>query len=246
MNSEVLELKRRQEGPAQTQSAPGRYDIYSSIHKALRSYMGETLAAVGRVDIHDDTEVSETTNQVRGLLEVLRLHLEAENRFLHMVMHDRSPGSADKTAVDHAGHERSLARLETLSDEVQQGRGDQRRTAAKRLYRELAVFVAENLEHMDYEEVENNAVLWLTHTDAELRQIEQTIVAGLSPEKKASVMRWMIPALSPEERAWLLANARQTAPAPVFEGILAIAKRALSERDWTKLAAALDIVPKAA
>jgi len=246
MSHEVLELKRRQETLGQAQQAPGRFDIYSSIHKALRCYMGEVLAAVGRVDIDDDAEVEETASQVRGLIDVLSMHLDVENRFLHVAMHDRSPGSADKTAVDHAGHERSFERLEALSGEAQFRTGDLRRAAVQQLYRELAVFIAENLEHMNYEEVENNAVLWLTHTDAELRQVEQAIVSGLSPEKKATVMRWMISSLSPAERAELLSKVRQSAPAPAFEGILAIAKRTLSERDWTKLAAGLGILPIAA
>src|SRR5947209_18400956 len=32
---------------------PARMDLYVSIHKALRSFMGETLVRVGRIDVSD-------------------------------------------------------------------------------------------------------------------------------------------------------------------------------------------------
>src|SRR5262252_1889265 len=203
-----------------------RYDIYASIHKALRNFMGDTLAAVGRLDVEDEAEAAETLAQVRGLLATLRMHLDAENRFVHLAMHDRDPGSADRTAVDHEGHERAMA--------------------VQTLYRELAVFVAENLEHMNYEETKNNEALWRTHSDEELRGIERAIVADLAPEKKMTVFRWMIPALPPAGRAELVAKLRQSAPAPVIDAVLQIAKRNLSDRDWAKLSGALGFMPKAA
>jgi iron-sulfur cluster repair protein YtfE (RIC family) len=246
MNREVIELKRKQETSAQNHEAAGRHDIYRNVHKALRSYMGEVLAEVGRLDVEDDAEVSQTMAEVRQLLGVLRAHLEAENRFLHWTMHDRLVGSADKTAVDHVGHERAIERLANLSGEVEQRTAAQRRSAWEQLYRELGVFVGENLEHMNYEEVENNAVLWATHTDEELLKIERAIVAGISPEKMALFMRWMIPSIAPAERAHLLSKIRQTAPAQVFEGVLAIARARLTERDWHKLQIAIGSMPKAA
>ena len=223
-----------------------RYDIYAPIHKALRNFMGDTLAAVGRLDVEDDTEVAETLDQVRGLLATLRMHLDAENRFVHLAMHDRDPGSADKTAVDHEGHEHAIERLESLAGEAQFRAGGLRGMAVAALYRELAVFVAENLEHMNYEETKNNEALWRTHSDEELRGIERAIVADLTPEKKMTVFRWMIPALPPAGRADLLAKLRQSAPAPVIDAVLQIAKRNLSDRDWAKLSGALGFMPKAA
>jgi DNA-directed RNA polymerase specialized sigma24 family protein len=223
-----------------------RYDIYTAIHKALRNFMVETLAALGRLDVEDAAEVSETLTGVRELLAVLRMHLEKENRFLHVPMHDREPGSADGTAEDHAGHERTIGRLESLAGEAQFRSGDLRRASVATLYRELAVFIAENFEHMNAEETGNNEVLWRTHSDDELQQIERAIVAELSPEMKAAVMRWMIPALPPAERAALLARMRSTMPAAAFDAILRIARHGLRERDWAKLSAALRLVPMAA
>ena len=61
-------------------------------------------------------------------------------------------------------------------------RATSRATAVAELQRFLAQFVAENLTHMNVEESWNNAVLWETHSDAELIAIEQAIVASLSPE----------------------------------------------------------------
>jgi hypothetical protein len=62
----------------------------------------------------------------------------------------------------------------------------------------------------------------------------------------ALFMRWMIPSIAPAERAHLLSKIRQTAPAQVFEGVLAIARARLTERDWHKLQIAIGSMPKAA
>jgi len=242
MQNTIVDLKLK-ERPAQ---GAGRYNLYRQIHRALRSGMGETLAALGRVDLGDEAELAQTLGELRALLELLRSHLEHENRSIHRAMHDRLSGSADKTAADHVGHERAIARLETLAGEVESRKGELRGAAAETLYLELAGFVAENLEHMTYEETENNAVLWATHSDEELRQIERSIVAQTPPQTVAAVMRWMIPSITPAERVQLLTGIRETAPAQVFEGVAAIARRSLSERDWYRLATKLGIAPMAA
>ena len=56
------------------------------------------------------------------------------------------------------------------------------------------------LAHMHDEETSNNAVLWATHGDEALAEIQQAIVASMRPETMAAFIRWMVPAMSPAER----------------------------------------------
>ena len=236
---------RPQTKAAVTVTAP-RHDIYAGVHKGLRSFMAETLVAAGRMDAHDTAEVIGTLAQIRELLALCRAHLHAEDQFLHPAMEGRRPGSARQTAKEHEDHVLAIDALETDALAVERAQPGSRAAAARRLYRHLAVFVAENLEHMQVEETANNAVLWAAYTDEELAEIQHAIVASLPPEKMGAFMRWMVPAMSSAERAGLLGGIQLGAPREVFERVLATVRPHLTDREWAKLMAALAPMPVSA
>lgn len=218
-----------------------RFDLYRPIHKALRAFMSDTLVAVGSLDTGDEADVTVVVEQTRGLLAMLAVHLDDENRFVHAAMEARRPGSARRTADDHASHECALAEFERLLVAVEQPDGPTRAQAALELYRRLGLFVAENYEHMNVEERENNAVLWADYTDEELAAIEGEILGSIPREALAVGMRWMIPAINHGERVGMLQGMRAGVPPEVFEGVLAIARGHLTARDWAKLESALGL-----
>jgi hypothetical protein len=230
--------------PAARQAGTARrFDLYAGVHKGLRSFMAEALVAAGRMDPHDPAEIIGTLAQVRELLDACRAHLHVENQFLHPAMEARRPGSACETAKEHEEHVAAIERLETDALAVERAQAEARGDAARRLYHGLAAFVAENLVHMQDEETGNNAVLWATFTDEELAEIHQAIVASIPPGKMALFLRWMVPAMTPAERAGLLGGIQLGAPREVFERVLATARPHLSEREWAKLMAALAPLP---
>jgi len=220
-----------------------RFDVYAGVHKGLRSFMAEALVATGRMDPFDPAEIVGTLAQVRELLDACRAHLHVESQFLHPAMEARRPGSARTTATEHEDQVQAIERLETDALAVERAQAPARADAARRLYHGLATFVADNLVHMHEEETQNNAVLWSTHTDEEIAEIHQAIVASLRPEKMALFLRWMVPAMSPAERAGLLGGIQLGAPREVFERVLATARPHLTERDWAKLMTALGPLP---
>jgi hypothetical protein len=239
----MTEIAVKPRTKARSANAAGRFDIYVGVHKGLRSFMAETLASVGRMDVHDADDVGRTLAQVRELLDVCRHHLNAEDRFIHAAMEARRPGSTADRASEHADHARAFERLEAEVRAVERVQPEARAAAALRLYRSLAVFVAENLEHMHAEETAHNAVLWATHSDEEIAELQHAIVASIRPETMAVFTRWMIPAMTPAERAGLLGGIQLGAPREVLERILATVRPHLSERDWTKLIAAIAPLP---
>jgi hypothetical protein len=224
-------------------AAGGRVDLYAGIHKGLRRFMADTLVAVGRMDVHDAAEVGGTLAQVRGLLELCREHLHTENQFLHPAMEARRPGAACTAAKEHEAHLPAMEQLEAGILAVERAKPATRESAASQLYRRLGVFVAENLAHMAVEETANNAVLWATHTDDELAEIHQAIVASVSPGTMGAFLRWAVPAMTPAERAALFSGIQSGAPREVLERMLAAARPHLTGRDWTKLMAALAPLP---
>jgi hypothetical protein len=215
---------------------PQRHDIYAFIHKGLRAFMAHTLVRVGRLDATDADEVTEVSAEVSALLDICRSHLEHENDDIHAAMQARAPGRCARIADEHEHHAETIAELRQLLARVP---GDP--AAAQALYRALSAFVAENFEHMQREETEHNAVLWAHYSDAEILDIEHRLIGSLTPEEAQLAMRWMLPHMTPAERAALLGGMRQGVLAEAFQGVLSMIRPLLGGRDWRKLSLALGL-----
>ena len=215
-----------------------RYDIYRRVHKAVRACLFDATAALGRADPHDDCEVRAALARLEELLVLCESHLEHENAFIHRAMEARRPGSARRFVEDHVHHEASIEALRARARELEAAHEEDRDAALHGLYRAVALFVAENLEHMEREEAENNAVLQDAYTDSEIAAIERTLVAALAPGQMMQALRWFLPAMQHGERLAMLAGMAQ-APAPVREAALGIARTRLDPADFARLASAL-------
>lgn len=222
-------------------SSAYRYDIYAIIHKALRRFMFDTVSAVGGLDDEDDAAVAAAVAQVRELAHLCRIHLDKENHFVHPAMEARVPASTAFIAADHVQHEREIDELFALADTVDGAAGALRQRALRTLYRQLALFTGHNMLHMEHEETEHNAVLWSAYSDAELTVLEQSIVAAIAPEDKMPVLRCLLVGMNRQERAAMLADMRDHAPAPVFAGVLELAAATLAPAEHHKLLADLDM-----
>lgn len=220
---------------------PSRFDIYAPIHKGLRACFAQALVGAGRLDWTDDDEVAAVTAEVLDLLTFCQKHLEKENCFVHPAMEARRPGSAASALTEHVHHEGDIAVLREVVLTLRLVPALRREPVARQLYQRLAAFVTDNLAHMAFEESEHNRVLWETHSDDEIRAIEAAIVASLPPEESGLSLRWMLTAMSAEERAGFLANMRAHAPAEAFAGVLAMLRPLLGERDRRKLDVALGL-----
>jgi len=221
-------------------TAMQRMDIYAGIHKALRALMMDTLQAVGRVDVNDAPELHIACERVLELADICASHLKHENDFVHPAMEARRPGSSTGIASEHVEHVEAIERLRTSVATLRAtSRGPTQGAAALALYRQLALFVAENFLHMHAEETEHNQVLWSCYSDDELRALEGRIVGSIPPAENMKLMRWMIPAMTPVERAGLLAGLQAAAPAPVMISVLDMVRPHLDPREWAKLGSAL-------
>ncbi len=218
-----------------------RHDLYVGIHKAMRHFMTDTLHRVGRMDPSDAADLSRTLGQFENLMAACMNHLHHENDFVHTALEARSPRGSARTADDHVEH---IAHIEALRAEARtlaQAEAAARPALALRLYRHLALFVADNFQHMNVEETQNNAALWSQYSDVELEEIHHAIVSSLPPAETMEVMRWMIPAMNPAERAETLVGMQAGAPAPAFAAVLDVVRPHLDEHAWSQLTRALGI-----
>lgn len=220
-----------------------RMDLYGGIHKALRLFMTRTLGSVGSADPDDPADVAQALALLDRLLGLCELHLKDENDFVHPALERALPGSAARIAGEHQHHVEAIADLRDLAGLVRDARDAQRPAALGRLYRALALFVADNFQHMHVEETAHNAVLWAHYSDAELLAIEQALVASIPPAAMMEALHWFIPALSAPERAAMLGGMQQGMPPEPFAAVLEIARRTLGTGDHAKLMRTLGLPP---
>jgi hemerythrin-like domain-containing protein len=215
-----------------------RLDLYAGIHKALRALMTDTLSRVGRLDTDDASDIAETLGRVDALLEACRAHVAKENAYVHPAIEARRCGASQRIADEHDDHLESIAALEAETAALRALPGA---PAAQRLYRQLALFVAENLEHMHVEETQHNALLWEAYSDAELAEIHQRILASIAPAEMEALLPLMVAAGSPAERADMLSGLQQQIPPEAMRGVIALVRPHLDTTAWDKLARALRI-----
>ncbi len=244
MSNSTATASTQQAAATATATAP-RYDIYQGIHKGLRAFMADTLTRVGRVDVFDATDLGRTMAQLEALLSLCADHVRHENDFLHTAIQARLPAGASRTTEDHVEHLHSIGELRAESRAVMAAADGERMGMALRLYRHLALFVAENLQHMNIEETANNAALWAHYSDAELMDIHHRLLASVSPQDQLEVMRWIVPALMPVQRAGMLGSMKHEVPAEFFEAVIDVVRPHLDIRDWTQLARAIGVPQQA-
>jgi Hemerythrin HHE cation binding domain len=220
-----------------------RLDLYAVIHKALRLALADSLTRLGSLDVADVPQRRDVIAQLHTLLDLCRSHVDKENRYVHPAIEARCPGISAVVAGEHEQH---LATIDALEADVVAFQCAPDAAAAARLYRRLALFVAENLEHMETEETVHNAALWAAYSDEELLQVHHAILASIDADTMGQVLHWMLPAMNAEERAGMLGEMRNTAPAPAFDAVMQLAQRRLPAGEWAKLERALSSqVPQA-
>ena len=226
---------------ANTATPAPRLDLYAHIHKALRSCMLDTLQRCGRLDVHDADECQATLGQLDALLTLCTRHLQHENDFVHPAIEARQSGGARRIAGEHVEHLHHIEALRHEAAQLRQADGQRRAMLALRLYRHLALFVADNFQHMHVEETAHNAALWAAYSDDELAALHDRLMASLPPEEVMQVARWMVPALTPEERAGLLNGIKYGMPPEAFVHLVDMLRPHLDQRAWAKLAPAIGV-----
>ncbi|MBB5753001.1 hypothetical protein [Prosthecomicrobium pneumaticum] len=227
---------------AAQEAADARYDLYGTIHRALRMAEMSFLARIGALDAADDAAVAAAMAELRRLLVLGRFHLTDENDFIHTALEERLPGASAGLADDHEDHERSFVELEAFVEAIEAAEGSARRSAIRALYHRYATFIAHDFEHMLEEETVILPMLHRLFTDAELADIEHRIVASIPPEVMTDALRLMFPAVDPVVRIEMLSGMRAVMPAEVFTGLVeGVVKPVLTDAEWRRVDAGLGL-----
>lgn len=235
MNSTLPDLEVEPALSAASAAAP-RLDLYQPIHKALRAFMGDTQLRLGALDVADASELQQTLAQADSLLDLVARHLMHEDRFVHPALESAAPGSCSGTAREHEEHRAGIQALQAEVAALREAPDD---GLALRLYRHFALFVAENLSHMHFEETVLNATLWAHFSDADLQALHARLLASIGQDELALTLRWMMPAMTPRQRLGFIRALQHEAPPEAVRAVLDAVQAVLSPAAWAKLARGL-------
>ena len=225
--------------PMTPASRTPRQDPYRFIHKGLRAALFDTVQALGSADPGDPAALADVLDGADELLALLLEHMRQENHFFHVAIEARQPGGAKPLGDEHTQLREMLADLQEDVQRLRRTPAEGRGAQLHWLYQRFCTAAADQLQHMQREEETLNPLLWALYSDAELRAIQQQLLAASEPRLLRVLVGWMLRALAPRELAGLLGLVRRLAPADEFTAVLEQARRESSPARWAAVAALL-------
>jgi len=216
-----------------------RPHLYSNVHKAIRSMLGELVIAVGRTDFTTGSEVCALRARFDAVVVLLEVHAHKEDVFILPLLREHAPALAQELDSAHHAQHQQLATLVAELAAIAAAPSANVQARANRFGVALARIVGELFTHMSDEEERAMPALWDKMDDLAILEVEHRLIGSTPPEQLDQWLVIMFPALSPNERAEMLAGVRASAPAPVFDGMLKLISRVLPPRDFARLTHAL-------
>jgi hypothetical protein len=215
-----------------------RVELYTTVHKGIRSALFEATAAVARTEFADAGEAASAGAAVRRTLAFLDEHAEHEDAVVMPELARICPELFAELTAEHARTHGLQREIEALAARLDGASEAERVALGVRLHERLARLVAEHLRHMAREETEGQRVLAANRSDAELRALHDRIVGRIAPARVPDWLALILPSAALSERAAILADLRAALPPPVFSDVLGPARAALGPSGWERALAA--------
>lgn len=195
-------------------------NLYTAIHKYLRQQFFSTLNAVGTVNEFDPVASASVLRAVRELLNFCQTHLQHEDTFIHAAIQRRSPATHLASAADHREHQHRIAQLSDRLNRLERASPASAPALWLDLYRDLALFIGDNLDHMQVEETLIFQLLCDLFSPDELAALHAELVAAIPAAQMESLLGPMLAAQSYSDQLSLLADSRRQMPVAAFRGLI--------------------------
>lgn len=210
-----------------------RVDFYGNYHKALRRALFEFSARAGLLDYDDDAALAKLLNEFERIARTLGEHSAQEDEYMHPLLRTYAPDVLAMMERQHSKLDPELDVLETHLRDIRDA--DDRSAAGMVFYAALNRWIGAYLAHLADEEDVVNPILWERCPHDELAAAVASFHASFAIEQVATSFEFMLPALSPPERADLYKTVRDNAPRPVYDTLLGVAQKTLAATDYEDL-----------
>ncbi len=220
------------EDSATNNATGGSVDLYREVHKGLRLALFELTNAAGALDGTDQTAVSSFARLFADLDMMLETHHGHEDgELLGSLIERHAPEAATVIAEGHKESDHMLAELRSMVAELRSGADN-----STALYDSVAAFTAHYLSHMSVEETVVMPALQRSVSFDELMEITMAIRTSVPPPDMCVFLRYMLPAMTPDERTATMGGIKMGAPPEIFELFWTVAKENLEESDLATVA----------
>ena len=212
-------------------------DLYANIHKGQRGRFFRIATQAGNIDYADQIALDGLYDELNAFRDHMRLHADAEEKYIHPMLNERVPGGARKLEEDHRIINQRFDDLVSHFDGTRAQTADlkKRRELILEFYRAWNRFLSFYFVHINEEEEQVTPLLWKLCTNEELAATFKTIMASQKPDELRDSFAMMLPAMNLYERAEIINAARPGVPAEMFQAVLKLAKKVLKPDEWAAL-----------
>lgn len=207
-------------------------DLFTGIHKAVRGMLFDLSTKVQNLDVENPHERTALIDDIHNVFSFLEEHGNHEDALIFPLAAAEEPALAAELDAQHKAHIVLAQRIEAEMTELMHAATTESRCEALAvLRRSIHEFVAGQLLHMNHEE---RAMLPATRrigSDEQLTSVRGQIVGSIPPDRYLVWMRWMLPALTPQELADMI-RGLASAPPQVLHMIEGVAVDVLPASRW--------------
>jgi hypothetical protein len=234
------------------EGAKATEDLFTPIHKALRSMIYDLG---GRLQNNDFQDVAATSSLIRDLendFSVARLagcvlctlHQHADDEEF-AIFPPASASNRDLIASLIQEHQeltrKELAIMGSSHDLLALDRADDRVAAGIALNQMTNELFAAYMVHMNREEAELVPRMKEQFTDEQMARMRGAIIGRMPPERVMATLHWMAPALNPSELTNFLGSMRRGAPPEFFRSVTDLCATRIDPARWNQVRARLGL-----
>jgi hypothetical protein len=217
-----------------------RYNAFYQIHKALRALLFETAIMMQHTDFTNEEQADATAKRIAEVVAMFDSHAHTEDRYILPLIEAYEPAVATMFEAEHVQDMELSNRLTSLLNALSNNSSaEAKETIGDTISVAFNEFIAFNLGHMAKEEKELNQFLWKYMTDEQLHGITMEIIAKLPFEKLQAANIWMMRGLNNLEISNWLTQIKNTAPEDIFDGMMQLAEKELTEERFAAIIAGL-------
>ncbi len=192
------------------------------------------LNTIDRTDSTNNDALNSLKCLSKELAYMLRNHTESENKILLPTLANKLNQEFSST-TDLNEHNKLDQKIDTLLIQIQELSPSEFTDKYEKVRQAANLLVPELLIHMQNEENRLLPLFWQHFTDDELNQIHTNVMSTLTPEHTLLWFKYIVSALSPNERAQLIQLLKESVPNTFFNKLMAVAKQQLSTEDFSSI-----------
>lgn len=219
-----------------------RQDIFTFIHKGLRSLIYEQGKKLMQTDFADEPSLKKSLDELEHSIKWFEAHGKDEDEYIFPALREFAPVLIDDFIAQHQEIHKYTAELRSLVTSIRQMHSVEDRIQAgielNRAYNRLA---ARYLNHMNREESEVLPVTWQYLTDEKIGEMRGNIQRNTAPDVLKEQLTWAIGATNNSELIGLLKGLKASASTVVLENVTKIAQNALPIERWQYVKKAVEL-----